>query len=162
LVLEQTSDPLANNMQIFGTTIGIDEIAIIPGSVTKHEALEALIAVMGQHEAITDCEAFRRAVHERESIMSTGIGDGVAIPHVRIPEITEPVLGVGVVPEGVEYGTLDNQPVHVMVLFATPEGSEKEYLGLLAQVMLGLRNQELYRALVDCKTTEEVQALLNE
>lgn len=152
---------LIANMSAFGLEISADQICVVPKGATKHEALDALIAAVGTNPVVTDVEAFRAAVYEREAIMSTGIGDGIAIPHVRIPEITEATLGVGIAPHGLPFDTLDNKPVHVLVLFATPAGSDKEYLSLLAQVMLSLRDKSLFDGLVACKTSGEVYTLLN-
>lgn len=148
-------------MTKLGVEIKKDNIVIIKGGTSKHEALEQLIDAVSQDPQVTDRDALRRAVHEREAVMSTGIGGGIAIPHVRIPEVKKPVLGVGVAPKGLEFGTLDNKPVHVMVLFATPADSQKEYLTLLAQVMIALRDQELFQKLVACRSVADVHALLS-
>lgn len=134
---------------------------MIPEDATKHEALDTLIDAVGRSPAVLDVEAFRKAVYERESIMSTGIGEGIAIPHVRIPAVSEATLGVGVAPAGIDFETLDNKPVQVLVLFATPANSDKVYLRLLAQVMLSLRNRELFDGLVACTSVDEVYDLLN-
>ncbi len=151
---------LIANMSAFGLEIVEEQICVIPDGATKQGALESLISAVGNNPVVTDVEALRSAVFEREAIMSTGIGDGIAIPHVRIPEVTEATLGVAVAPAGIGFDTLDNNPVHVMVLFATPAESDKVYLSLLAQVMLALRDRELFDALVACKTAAEVYALL--
>lgn len=148
-------------MSAFGIKIPRDQICVVPPGATKPEALEALIAAVSTNPVVQDIDAFRRAIYEREAIMSTGIGEGIAIPHVRIPEITEATLGVGIAPGGIDFQTLDNKPVRVLVLFATPAGSDKEYLRLLAQVMLSLRNKELFHALVACTTQDEVYDLIN-
>jgi mannitol/fructose-specific phosphotransferase system IIA component (Ntr-type) len=157
----QAARQLIANMSAFGIEISIDQICVVPPGLSKHDALDLLINAVGRNPAVTDVEAFRRAVYEREAIMSTGIGEGIAIPHVRIPEITAATLGVGIAPGGIDFETLDNKPVHVLVLFATPANSDKEYLRLLAQVMLSLRNRELFNGLVACKTKDEVFRLLN-
>lgn len=152
---------LVVHMSAFGIEIAKSQICVVPEGATKHDALEALIAAVSTNPVVQDVAAFRRAVYEREAIMSTGIGEGIAIPHVRIPEITEATLGVGIAPGGIDFETLDNKPVHVLVLFATPAGSDKEYLRLLAQVMLSLRDRELFHALVGCTSEDEVYAILN-
>jgi mannitol/fructose-specific phosphotransferase system IIA component (Ntr-type) len=149
-------------MSAFGIDIEPRNIAIIPPGTSKLDALNILIDTMSGGDAVQDAEAFRRAVHEREAVMSTGIGGGVAIPHVRIPEIRYASMGVAVAPEGIDYGTLDNKPVHIMVLFATPEGADKEYLRLLAQVMAALKNRPFYERLVACRSTGEVYEVLQE
>ena len=152
---------LIANMSAFGLEISIDQICVVPKGAGKRQALDSLIDAVGTTPVVEDVNAFRKAVYEREAIQSTGIGEGIAIPHVRIPEISEATLGVAIAPAGVDFDTLDNKPVHVMVLFATPANSDKEYLSLLAQVMLSLRNRELFDGLVACKTKEEVYAMLN-
>ena len=149
-------------MSVFGFDIDPALITIVKGGLTKHDALEQLIRVMAKDTAITDETAFNRAVFERESVMSTGIGGGVAIPHVRLKGINRLIVGIGVSPKGIDYGTLDNEPVHVMVLFATPEGADKEYLRTLAQVMGALRQGDgLYEKLIDCRSPKAVADLLN-
>ena len=152
---------LVVQMSAFGIEIAREQICVVPDGASKHDALEALIEAVSTNPVVKDVAAFRRAVYEREGIMSTGIGEGIAIPHVRIPEITEATLGVGIAPAGIDFDTLDNKPVHVLVLFATPAGSDKEYLRLLAQVMLSLRDRDLFHALVACQTPDDVYGVLN-
>lgn len=152
---------LRANMSKLGIDIGKDQVCVIAEGASKKEALDTLITAMGQHEAITDVEAFRKAVFEREAVTSTGIGKGIAIPHVRIPEVTQPIIGVAVSPTGVDYETLDNKPVHLLVLFATPVEGNKAYLGLVAQVMSLLQDKEFYEGLIASKTVGEVHALLH-
>ncbi|HDP34899.1 MAG TPA: PTS sugar transporter subunit IIA [Candidatus Hydrogenedentes bacterium] len=136
------------------------QIRIIPANASKHDALEILIEAVSRNPVITDCEAFRKAVYEREAVQSTGIGGGVAVPHVRIPEVTEPTIALGIAPDGIDFASLDNRPVHIIILFATPKDAEKTYLSLLAKVMLTLRNPDAFKALAACRTQEEVIALL--
>lgn len=135
------------------------QIRIIPKDASKHDALDILIEAMGRNPVITDCEAFRKAVYEREAVQSTGIGGGIAVPHVRIPEVTEMTIGLGIAPDGIDFASLDNRPVQIIVLFATPENSKKNYLSLLARVMVALRNRETFASLASCRSVEEVVAL---
>ncbi|MFP4502887.1 MAG: PTS sugar transporter subunit IIA [Candidatus Hydrogenedentota bacterium] len=147
-------------MSAFGIDIEPRHIVIIPPGTSKLDALNILIDNMADGDAVQDAEAFRRAVHEREAVMSTGIGGGVAIPHVRIPQVRYASMGIALAPEGIDYGTLDNKPVHIMILFATPEGADKEYLRLLAQVMAALKSRPFYEALVACRSKEEIYQIL--
>lgn len=148
-------------MSVFGIEIPRNQICVVPPGASKPEALEALIAAVSNSHVVQDIDAFRAAIYEREAIMSTGIGEGIAIPHVRIPEVSEATLGVGISPDGIDFQTLDNKPVHILVLFATPAGSDKEYLRLLAKVMLSLRDRELFHALMACQTPDDVYEILN-
>jgi mannitol/fructose-specific phosphotransferase system IIA component (Ntr-type) len=148
-------------MSILGFDIDMSRICVVPDSPTKKEALNRLVDLLCQHPAVEDCEAFRRAVFDREAVASTGIGGGVAIPHVRIASIREPIIGVGIVPEGLNYASMDNNPVHIMVLFGMPSESSREYLKLLAKVMTALRNRDNFDRLAACRTPEEAAAVLN-
>lgn len=147
-------------MSAFGIEIPQSQICIIKGGASKHEALETLIDAVATNPAVTDRTAFAAAVHERESVMSTGIGGGIAIPHVRIPQVTQATLGIAVIPKGLDFGALDNELVSIMVLFATPEGADKEYLGLLAKVMCALRDKGLFDQLVGCRCPADVYQVL--
>ena len=148
-------------MSLFGLTIDPQAVCIFESAVSKHEALDRLVDAIASTGSVEDAEAFRRAVRERESVMSTGIGSGVAIPHVRIDAIREASVGVGISKDGIDFNTLDNKPVHIVVLFAMPSGSQKEYLGLLAQVMTTMKAPGFREQLGACTTPDEVASLLN-
>lgn len=148
-------------MSIFGVDIPKSSICVLPDGLTKGDALDVLIDAISGSGAISGREQFRQAIHEREAVMSTGIGGGIAIPHVRIPEVRYATLGIAVAPGGLEFDALDNNPVHIMVLFATPEGANKEYLGLLAKVMSALKDRDTYDRLLACTSPEEVETVLN-
>ncbi len=148
-------------MSAFGVPIPESQICIIPDGTAKKDALNALITAMASNPAITNAEVFRAAVHDREARLSTGIGGGIAIPHVRLEEVTESTLGVAIAPKGIDFGAEDQKPVHVIVLFANPKGGDKEYLKTLAQVMLSLKNADFFDRLAACDSVEKAGALLN-
>jgi fructose-specific phosphotransferase system IIA component len=145
---------------VFGTSITAEAVCVLKEGTTKHEALEALVAAIADTGAVRDTEAFGRAVFDREAIMSTGIGQGIAIPHVRIDAVEKPTVGVAVSTSGVDFDTLDNEPVHIIVIFAMPAGSQKDYLGLLAKVMVALKVPGFPEKLLACTAPEEVAAVL--
>ena len=149
-------------MHRFGLAIDKAAVRIFPNGLSKHEALDQLIDAIFSLGAVANKDAFARAVCERETVMSTGIGCGVAIPHVRIDAVTKPTVGIGISHEGIEFNTLDNKPVHIIVLFAMPTGSQKEYLGLLAQVMTAMKETGFREELGACETPEEVMRLVND
>lgn len=148
-------------MSAFGKDIPKEAICIFEPGTSKHTALEQMIDAIEATGAVTDREAFRKALFDREAIRSTGF-KGVAIPHVRIDEITEPTVGVGVSKEGIDFESLDSEPVNIVVLFAMPSGSDKEYLGFLAQVMMALRTGGFCQKLTACDSPEEVLDVLNQ
>jgi PTS system fructose-specific IIC component len=149
-------------MVAFGIDIDRARIRVFKKPISKHDALDQLVDALFASEAIPDREAFRKAVYDRESVMSTGIGQGVAIPHVRLEGVAKPAVSVGISKHGIDFDTLDNQLVYALVLFAMPAGSQKEYLGLLAQVMTALKKPGFRDRLIECETPDEVEAVLEE
>lgn len=150
----------ASAPSVFGAPLGPAQVCVYRPGTSKAGALLELVAAVAAHAGVTDHELFRGAVFEREAQRSTGIGAGVAIPHVRTPAIRSAVMGVGVSAQGIDYSAVDGQPVHLVVLFATPAEGNDEYLGLLRQVMMALRGTDLYNRLIQCHTREEVVGVL--
>ena len=148
-------------MSAFGIAVPRECVRIFGSGVSKHDALSELAHAVASTGAVEDVEALIQAVFDREAVMSTGIGSGVAIPHVRIEAVKQPVIGVGMSLDGIDFDTLDKAPVHVIVLFAMPAGSQKEYLKLLAQAMLMMKSEGFTAKLLACTTEEEVVSLLN-
>lgn len=146
-------------MNAFGKDIPPEAIRIFTGEISKFQALEAMIEAVHKLGAVTDVDSLKKALFEREAIRSTGFR-AVAIPHVRIDEILEPSVCVGISAEGIDFEALDSDPVNIIVMFAMPSGSDKEYLGLLAQVMMALRSDGFCEKLIACKTPEEVMDAL--
>lgn len=148
-------------MSLFGLAIDSKAVCIFENGVSKHAALDRLVEAIAATGTVQDTEAFRKAVKEREAVMSTGIGAGVAIPHVRIDAISKASVGVGISHEGIDFNTLDNKPVHIVVLFAMPSGSQKEYLTLLATVMTAMKRPGFRDRLIECTAPDDVAHLLN-
>lgn len=148
-------------MSAFGIDIDPKAVCIYREPPTKHEALDTLVQAIGGTDVIDSLPDFQKAVYEREAVMSTGIGSGVAIPHVRSTAVRRPAVAVGLCPDGIDFDTLDNQPVSIIVLFAMPAGSQKDYLGLLAQVMLAMKMDGFREKLMQCNTSQEVADLIN-
>jgi mannitol/fructose-specific phosphotransferase system IIA component (Ntr-type) len=136
-------------------------VCLFEPDIDKREALSRLAHAMAATGAVQDAEGFLKAVFDRESVMSTGIGDGVAIPHVRIPEVQEPVIGVGISRDGLNFDTLDDKPVYVLILFALPAGSQKQYLNLLAQVMMVMKEPQFREGLLACASPREIADYVN-
>jgi PTS system nitrogen regulatory IIA component len=111
---------------------------------------------------VKDPDDFHQAVIERESLMSTGIGLGVAIPHAKLESIDDFFVATAVLKTPVEWDALDHKPVRVVFLIGGPEGSQGAYLQLLAQIMLVIKNGDRLKKLQAAKTVDEVLAALGE
>lgn len=149
-----------NPPTVFGAPVAPAQVCLFPPGTSKAAALLQLVAAVAAHAGVSDHDVLRGAVLDRESKGSTGIGSGVAIPHVRTAALRRAVLGVGVSAAGLDYGAVDGKPVHLLVFFATPAEGNEEYLSLLRQVMIALRGTGLKKRLIACSTREEVAAAL--
>ena len=98
-----------------------------------------MIDVLATSAQVRDKDELADAVFKREAIMSTGIGLGMAVPHVRIASVDELVMAIGISRPGIhDYASLDDKPVHLVFLIAAPKGQHAEYLRLLSGLFVTL------------------------
>lgn len=133
--------------------------AVRPGD--KADILSQLVVPLEADGLLSDASAYHRLLLAREEIVSTAIGPGFAIPHVRDPAetpVAPPCIVLGICREGADFGALDGRKTFV---FAMPcAGSEAVHLQLLAQISLLLRNPDVLKQLGAAQTREAVMALL--
>jgi len=130
-------------------------------AANKEEALEELAArVHVQHEHINP-EQLLALLQDREQIGSTGIGNGVAIPHAKIPELNSLILCFGRSRKGVEFEAIDRRPVHLFVQIISPAGMSREYLQTLARISRLLKPEANRASLLAAESEEEILALFN-
>ena len=101
---------------------------------TKSEALDRIIDLMVASGKINDREAYREQVYAREEESTTGIGEGIAIPHAQSEAVNAPGLAAMVVKDGVDYQSLDNQPAKLFFMIAVPKTGGNEHLQILAML----------------------------
>ena len=139
-----------------------DRVLLLKGR-TKADALAELADVLGEAGLGVGREELREAIWKREGIMSTGIGQGLAVPHVRMPGVKTAAVAVGISPEGIaDYESLDNQPVHLIVMIVAPEDEHETYLRLLAEIMQAVKDPELRRRIIQAPDTQTAHSLLVE
>lgn len=116
-------------------------------SRTKDAALMEIVQTLRSSHEVKDVETVLQAVLEREKALSTGIGLGVAVPHAKIPGVPEFLLAYGRSREGIDFSSIDDRPVHHVVLIVGPQDRQPRYLQFLASVTLTLKRSELRRDL---------------
>ena len=109
-----------------------------------------------------DADQIARVLTERESLGSTGIGGGIAIPHGKLNAVDKVALGFGRSANGVEYNSLDNRPVHVFFLLLTPENSTGGHLKALAQISKLLKQDHFKDALRAAETVDDLYSIILE
>jgi PTS system nitrogen regulatory IIA component len=128
---------------------------------TKTEALLELIELVVRQGLVRDGETLKRDIFYREQLMSTGIGLGVGVPHVRYQEITEPVIAVGVQPEGIaDYQAIDDEIVTVVIMILVAPQQHKEHIRLLSLVVGRIKNLDVKARLLAATSGEEIHAIL--
>lgn len=136
----------------------LQENSIIPDLRAKDKkgVLEELAGVMILREPSMDKESLVKVLLERERLGSTGIGDGVAIPHGKFHGIEQPFLSFGRSPKGLDFESMDGEPVHLFFLLVAPENSASIHLKALARIAKLLKNSSFRKVLMEAQTRKEI------
>ena len=122
---------------------------------SKQEALDQAVALMVKSGKIRDEEAYRQEVYRREEEGTTGIGEGIAIPHGKCDAVLKPGLAAMVIKEGVDFDSLDGQPVHLIFLIAAPNTKDNIHLDVLSKLSMLLMDEKFVADLKNAGTVEE-------
>ena len=126
------------------------------GKVTgKKETLDAMVDLMAKSGKINDVEVYRKGVYAREEESTTGIGEGIAIPHCKSDSVSRPGLAAMVVPEGVDFDSLDGEKVNLIFLIAAPNTKENVHLDVLSKLSVLLMDEDFTANLRNAKTVDE-------
>lgn len=127
----------------------------------KEQALNALVDALSTAPEVTNAEELRREVFEREALMSTGIGFGIGVPHVRLATVKDLVLAVGVNKQALsDYASLDERPVRIICMIAARENQHAQYLKSLAAISSLMKSASVREALLASNDVQEVYDLL--
>ena len=142
----------------------LDKECIIPElrSRTKEEVLEELTGALLSCKANLDKETLVEVLLERERLGSTGIGDGIAIPHGKVQDLDELVLSFGRSTQGIEFDSMDGRPTHLFFLLIAPENSAGIHLRALAKISRLLKSSHFRQRLLKAETGEELFEVIQE
>lgn len=130
---------------------------------TKDQALRQMIAVIEQTGNIDDSEQFLNDVYYRESLGITGIGNGISIPHGKSDSVKHTALVIGKSSTPIEWETLDDEPVHLVILFAVRnDDRETVHVRLLSKVATILGNDDACQEVMNTNSIEEVIRIFTE
>ena len=128
----------------------------------KNDIIDKMTKLMLKTGRITDLNAYKGLVLKREEEGSTGVGEGIAIPHGKGECVTEPGLVAMVVPAGVEYDALDGKPVNLLFMIAAPNTSDNVHLDVLSRLSTMLMDTEFKNKLISAKSKTEFLNIINE
>ena len=126
---------------------------------TKEGVIDEMIASLSANGIINDVAVYKEGIMKRESQTSTGLGDGIAMPHAKNKAVVKPAVVFAKSAAGVDYASLDGQPAHLFFMIAAPEGANNVHLEVLASLSRLLINPDFTASLKKAQTPEEVQGL---
>ena len=139
-----------------------DGIELNVNAKDKNDIINKMTKLMLKTGRITDLNAYKELVLKREEEGSTGVGEGIAIPHGKGDCVTEPGLVAMVVPNGVEYDALDGKPVNLLFMIAAPNTGDNVHLDVLSRLSTMLMDTEFKNKLISAKSKEEFLNIINE
>ena len=135
------------------------ELGVSVGS--KEEAINKLVDLMCATGKISDKDAYKEGILAREALTSTGIGEGIAIPHAQVAAVKTPGLAAMTVPDGVDYESLDGQPAHLFFMIAAPADGGSTHLQALAKLSALLMDEGFRQDLLNAKSPEEFLSMID-
>jgi mannitol/fructose-specific phosphotransferase system IIA component (Ntr-type) len=159
--MRSSIDELPKRNMNLSEILGAEQIVPRLAATDRWAVIDQLIDVLVRTHKIRaeDRETVRKAVKDRETSKSTGIGYGIALPHASVACITDIVAVFGRTSRGVDFQALDNQPVTMCLLFLTPQGQFQKHLQLLSSFARFLSNKENRQKLETAQTAEEILAI---
>lgn len=136
-------------------------ISLTAAPKSKEEALNEAIALMAESGKINDTEGYRRQVFAREEESTTGVGEGIAIPHGKCAAVNRPGLAAMVIKDGVDFESLDGEPVTLLFLIAAPDTKDNVHLDVLSKLSMMLMDEEFTKSLRNASTTEEFLEIID-
>lgn len=127
----------------------------------KNEALDAMVALMAKSGKINDVEKYRKGVYAREEEGTTGIGEGIAIPHCKSDAVSRPGLAAMVIKDGVDFDALDGGKVDLIFLIAAPNTEDNVHLDVLSKLSVLLMDENFTSGLRNAKTVEEFLSVID-
>lgn len=131
-------------------------------AVSKEDVIKQAVELISHSGAISDVATYEKGVFKREEESTTGIGEGIAIPHCKSNVVSKPALAAMVIPQGVDYAALDGEPVHLLFLIAAPNSEDNVHLDVLARLSEMLMNDEFKNKLLAAKSKKEFLKVIDE
>lgn len=138
-----------------------DTIQLNISSASKTGVIDELVSVLDKSGKLEDPKEFKQAILNRESQSTTGIGEGIAIPHAKTSAVKTPAIAFGKSEQGVDYESLDGAPAHLFFMIAATEGANQTHLEALSRLSSMLMDSEVRKALVNASSKEEVLEIIN-
>jgi fructose-specific phosphotransferase system IIA component len=138
-----------------------DAIKIAYEVASKEDLLQEMVAMLGSSKLVIDTKQALKDVIEREEVMSTGVGKGIALPHAKSKAVSDSIAALVILKKPLEFDSLDGEPVNIAFMILGPENNVGLHLRLLSKVSRLMNNDSFRLQLVECKNKDEVIRLFN-
>lgn len=128
---------------------------------SKNEALDMAVSLMAKSGKINDVESYRCKVYAREEESTTGVGEGIAIPHGKCDAVNAPGLAAMVIRDGVDFDSLDGEPVKILFLIAAPNTEDNVHLDVLSKLSVLLMDEEFVGKLMSAADPDEFLKIID-
>lgn len=125
----------------------------------REEALKELVTLLDQAHKLDDADVFYDAIIERENLVTTGIGMGVALPHAKLSGYDTFFIAIGIHSKGLEWNALDGVPVRLVFMIGGPDDKQTEYLQLLSHLTLAIKDEERRKKMLQLSHPKDIMAL---
>lgn len=142
--------------------LSVESIELQGSAAGKKEVLDKMVDLMAKSGKINDVETYRKGVYAREEEGTTGIGEGIAIPHCKSGAVTKPGLAAMVVPDGVDFDALDGEKVSLIFLIAAPNTESNVHLDVLSKLSVLLMDEKFTGDLRSAKTVDEFLKIIDQ
>ncbi|MEC4030688.1 fructose-specific PTS transporter subunit EIIC [Bacillus subtilis] len=131
-------------------------------SKEKENVIDEMVTVLDKAGKLNDRQAYKEAILNRESQSSTGIGEGIAIPHAKTASVINPAIAFGRSKDGVDYESLDGQPAHLVFMIAATEGANNTHLEALSRLSTLLMREEIRKQLLEAESEDAIIDIINQ
>ncbi len=131
-------------------------------SNTKNEVLDELIGLINTSFNFENIDEIRKAIYDREKLSSTGIGNGLAIPHAKVVGVDRIVAGIGLSKKGIDFSSLDKMPAHIFFILISPKEDQGSHVKTLAKIAKIFKNKEWRDKLIECESSKGVIQFIKE
>lgn len=142
--------------------LDVNSIALNVDVKSKDETIDYMVDLMEKSGKISDKVEYKKGILAREALGTTGIGEGIAIPHAQVAVVKKPGLAAMTIKGGVNYESLDGNPVYLAFMIAAPEDEGKLHLKALAKLSTLLMNEEFRQSLIQAKNAKEFLDIIND
>lgn len=140
----------------------VDSTSVDLQSKSKKEVIKEMVQLLSKSKKIKDIDKMVKILMDREELGSTGIGQGIAIPHGKSDAVSEISAAFGISKKGINYEALDGEPVNLIFLLMAPHDSAGVHLKALAKISRLLKDKFFRQALREAKSSEEVMKIIKE